>query len=238
MPQLSQEFFQKILQMEGGYQNLTNDNGNYACGKLAGTNRGVSAIAYYEYTGRCPSVSDMMAIDNAFAWSFYNWYWDKFRIDEIEDFDIANLVMNNFMGAPLYAAQSLQRALNRFGYNLAVDGKMGSKTIAATNDAVRQNKAKTYNAIREEWIAYLQNVTWAAALTARVNRHFPAWSETESADESIAAGASFQEARIVAALRGAADGDWSDIGFLILVFMGLLATILAAVQVIAILKAT
>lgn len=223
MPQLSQSFFQKILVMEAGYQDFSNDKGNYACGVLAGTNRGVSAIAYQEYTGRCPSVADMEAIDDAFAWGFYNWFWNRFRIDEIEDTDTANLVMNNFMGAPKYAAQSLQRALNRFGYALAVDGIIGSKTLTALNHAVSQNKATTYNAIRDEWIDYLRGVTYGVAITNRVNKHFPPMGS--QAGQVVAGGIGMQEARIKTMLRAARKGNWRSIGILSLALLGLLVLV-------------
>jgi len=226
MPQLSQSFFQKILFIEAGYQKLSDDKGNIACGILAGTNRGVSAIAYQEYTGRCPSVADMESIDDAFAWDFYNWFWNRFRIDEIEDTDVANLVMNNFMGAPKYAAQSLQRAMNRFGYGLAVDGIIGSKTLTAVNHAVSQNKPASYNAIRDEWIDYLRGVTYGVAITRRVNTHFPPMQV--QTQEVVAGGIGLQEARIKTMIRAARKGNWRDIATLSLILIGLIGLILLA----------
>ena len=220
MPQLSQNFFQTILSMEGGYQAFSDDKGNYACGILAGTNRGVSAIAYQEYTKRCPSVADMQNIDDSFAWGFYNWYWNRLRIDEIEDTDVANLVMNNFMGAPKPAAQALQRAMNRFGYGLAVDGIAGNNTIAAVNHAVSQDKPAAYNAIRDEWIMYLKGVTYGVAITKRVNDYFPAMPQSQSGPV-VSTGIGYQEARIKTMYRSALKGNWRDMVTLCAIILGL-----------------
>ena len=55
------QIFQATLKtIEGGYQAIVADNGNYnSLGQLIGTNHGISAIALEEYLGRVPSVSDM-----------------------------------------------------------------------------------------------------------------------------------------------------------------------------------
>jgi lysozyme family protein len=185
MAVLTQAFFNTILAMEGGYQNDPDDSGNYACGNQVGTNMGIAAPSYQTYTGRCPSVYDMKAIDQAFAWGFYNWYWERFNIHRIENQKLAELVMNNTMGSPANACKTEQRALIRLGYRfvmvdgvrkeVTVDGARGPITIAALNLAARQNLPRIYNAIRAEWIAYLErlNSKFLPGWMIRLNRHFP-----------------------------------------------------------------
>lgn len=213
MSQFTEKFFQKILQMEGGYQAHPADNGNYACGQLAGTKYGIAAVSYQTYTKRCPSADDMKAITEDFARAFYRWYGDFWRIDEVEDQEVYELVFNNFMGSPAQAARALQRALNRFGYALDVDGKMGSKTLAALNSAVAQHQAAVYNAILDEWVAYLNTtqLEFRTGLLNRVANHFPAKSTSDGVAVIDAGGQQYAVARAKSVLFGAMSGVWQDV---------------------------
>lgn len=162
--------------MEGGYQAMPADVGNYACGNLVGTNMGVSAVAFQQWQGRCPTVSDMKGLTQADALAFYKWYWQYYNIDGINNQALAELVMNNTMGAPSQAAKAEQRALQRMGYtNVAVDGARGPITLAALNDAARKDLQRTYNTVREEWINYLGGINsqFRQAWINRMDRHFP-----------------------------------------------------------------
>lgn len=221
MSQFSQDFFEKILAMEGGYQADPDDVGNYVCDKLIGTNRGISAIALREYLGRCPTVADSKGIDDSFAWYFYTWYFGKkSRYLEVEDQETAELLMNNHMGAPARAAEAAQRAMNHFGYGLEIDGIAGSKTIAAINDAVRQNKTVAYNAIRLKWLEYLKttNAKFRDGLIARIENNFPALvlepSEPGAYTDITSGGAGYQVQRAKSVFLGAIRGDEKDIAAL------------------------
>lgn len=207
--------------MEGGYQADPDDVGNYVCDKLVGTNRGISAIALREYLGRCPTVADSKGIDDTFAWHFYNWYFGKkSRYLEVSDQETAELLMNNHMGAPARAAESAQKAMNTFGYGLQVDGIVGSKTIAAINDAVAQNKVAAYNAIRSKWVEYLATTSekFRAGLIARMDENFPILIPDPSQPDAYAdiegAGVGYQASRAKAVLSGAFKGDAKDLAAL------------------------
>lgn len=225
MSQLTPNFFALILQMEGGYQNHPADNGNYACGQLAGTNMGISAIAYYDYTKRCPTERIMRALNRDFAFKFYQWYWRRWRIHEIEYQQVAELLMNNFMGAPKYAAIATQRALNRLGFSLAEDGAMGSKTIAAVNYAVRQNVPLVYNTIREQWIAHLNTTKpeFRQGLLNRVNAHFaPLVIGDATQPSSIhTAGAGLYGGTVYHIFLGAGTGNLTDLFTVLLLAVSL-----------------
>ncbi len=176
MAQLTPAFFQKILAIEGGYQNRADDNGNYACGALIGTKYGVSAVAYQTWVGHCPSVDEIKNMTTATAFDFYAWYFDRYNLYPIENQQFFELLANNTMGSPANAAKVEQRALNKLGYNVTVDGDRGAQTIAALNNAWRKNPAQVYNLIRTDWIAYLQGLNKPQFLDGwmkRLNIHFP-----------------------------------------------------------------
>lgn len=177
MSQLTPQFFQTILKMEGGYQNRPDDTGNYnTCGDLSGTNMGVSAVAFSTWIGRCVSSGEMKALTQTTAFNFYAWYFDLYSLFNIQDQQFAELLMNNTMGSPTGAAKSEQRALNSLGYNVTVDGNRGAQTIQALNDAWKKNPSGIYNGVRDEWIAYLKSLKKPQFLDGwlyRVNTYFP-----------------------------------------------------------------
>lgn len=176
MAQLTNAFFQTILKIEGGYQNRADDSGNYACGKQVGTKYGISAGAFQTWTGRCPTVADMKSLTTADAFQFYAWYFDRYNLYQIENQKLFELCANNTMGSPAGAAKAEQRALNRLGYNVSVDGARGPQTIAALNAAWRKNPAAIYNAIRQEWVDYLNSINKPQFLPSwmyRLNTYFP-----------------------------------------------------------------
>jgi lysozyme family protein len=183
MAKLTKAFFATILKMEGGYQAFPNDIGNYACGNLVGTNMGVSAVAYSDWVGRCPTVEEMTNLDQQTAFNFYAWYFDRYNLYPIKNQKMFELCANNTMGAPLQAIKAEQRALNNLGAILTVDGDRGPKTIAAINAAAAKNFAATYNAIRAEWVNYLNGINseYRAGWINRMNKYFPAIDTTTKA---------------------------------------------------------
>lgn len=176
MAQLTQAFFQKILKIEGGYQAMPDDNGNWACGQLAGTKYGVSAVAYQTWVGRCPTADEMKSITESTAYQFYAWYFDRYNLYTIENQQFFELLANNTMGSPTNAARVEQRTLNKLGYAVSVDGIRGPATIAALNAAWRENPTAIYNGIRAEWIEYLKSLNKPQFLSGwlyRMNHYFP-----------------------------------------------------------------
>jgi lysozyme family protein len=92
-----------ILKIEGGYQINSLDNGNYACGQLVGTNYGISAIAYQDWIGRCPTVADMQNITPLIARQIYKAkYWDKIRGDDFTNQNTANMLFDMQVNHPSY----------------------------------------------------------------------------------------------------------------------------------------
>lgn len=234
MAVLTNDFMTQILSMEGGYQQNPSDSGNYACGQLLGTNMGMSAIALKQYTGRCLSKQEIQSLDVDFARGFYNWFMRFWRINEIDDQDVAELILNNFMGLPAKAGLTAQKAINRFGYGLDEDGIMGSKTIAAINHAVVQNKAVVYNAILNEWIAYIQTtkIEFRQGLLNRMS-NFPPMDEGATPDAAIiSGGASFQLKVISQTIRGAIRGNFKDILSVLLILIVVPGSLIAIIYAI------
>lgn len=184
MSQLTAEFFKVILQMEGGYQNRSDDTGNYnTCGQLAGTNMGVSAVALSTWYGRCVGESEMRAFTQQQAYNFYAWYFNKYGLFQVQNQAFAELLMNNTMGSPAGAAKSEQSALNALGYSVAVDGVRGPATISALNQAFARNPTGTYNAVRGQWVAYLESLNRPQFIDGwmyRMNRFFPPMAGNDS----------------------------------------------------------
>lgn len=159
MAQLTPQFFSKILQIEGGYQNRSDDNGNYCSnGQQVGTNMGMAAISVETWWGRCPTVAEMKALTTDVARAFYAWYFDRFKLFQIQNQELAELLMNNTMGNPSAAARVEQKALVKLGYNVSVDGVRGPQTVAALNEAWQQHGANLYNLIRTMWLDYLKGL--------------------------------------------------------------------------------
>lgn len=158
MAQLTPQFFQKILRIEGAYQNRSDDTGNWACGQLVGTKYGVSAVAFQTWVGRCPTAEEMKALMESTAYQFYAWYFDRYNLYPIENQTFFELLANNTMGSPANAARVEQKVLNKMGYPVAVDGVRGPATLSALNAAWRSNPGAIYNGIRSEWIAYLKSL--------------------------------------------------------------------------------
>lgn len=176
MAQLTPAFFSKILRMEGGWQERSDDNGNYCGGQLIGTKYGVSAVAFSTWVGRCPTVEEMKALSESTAYQFYAWYFNYYNLYPIENQQFFELLANNTMGSPAGAARAEQKALNRLGYSVAVDGVRGQQTITALNAAWRSNPTAIYNAVREEWMNYLKSLNKPQFLPGwlkRMDENFP-----------------------------------------------------------------
>jgi len=126
-----------LKQVEGGYQNLASDNGNYnSLGQRVGTNFGISARFYEGIIKRPPTVADMKAITLPQALGIYKkYFWDDIHGDEIKSQAVANIIADHAInGGEGSIGRIVQRILNNhFGKKLVVDGDIGPRTLAAIN---------------------------------------------------------------------------------------------------------
>ncbi len=133
-----------ILKWEGGFVNDKNDLGG-------ATNKGVTLATFRSVYGQSMGVSDLKNItERQWEHIFKTCYWDKWKGDEIEDQNVANILVDWTWCSGAYGIKIPQRVLG-----VSVDGIVGGKTIAALN--ARDGKA-LFNELKEERIAYIDRI--------------------------------------------------------------------------------
>ncbi|MCO6162595.1 glycoside hydrolase family 108 protein [Flavobacterium sp. NRK F7] len=152
--------FLKILHnVEGGYQELENDSGNYnSLGQLVGTNWGISAKTYERWIKRPPSKTDMMNMPKSVAVEIYKqWYWNVMKGSSFSNQSIANIIIDHGVNAGTgTAAMIAQSVLNDyFGFHLSEDGVIGNQTLTAVNSVSQERLHELYMQAR---IAYYKSL--------------------------------------------------------------------------------
>tara|TARA_R110002111_G_scaffold249679_1_gene313676 strand:+ start:5336 stop:5944 length:609 start_codon:yes stop_codon:yes gene_type:complete len=146
-----------LLAVEGGYQKLVNDNGNYNSNmELVGTNYGISAPVYEKWIGRVPSEKDMRNIKKSTALDIMKkWYWDIIGASQISNQSIANIIVDHGVNAGVRTAGLLvQRLLvAKFNQDLVIDGIIGAKTRLAINTVPAKEFHDAFLDIRKEQYA-------------------------------------------------------------------------------------
>lgn len=133
-----------ILKWEGGFVNDKNDLGG-------ATNKGVTLATFRSVYGQSMSVNDLKNItERQWEHIFKTCYWDKWKGDEIEDQNVANILVDWTWCSGAYGIKIPQRVLG-----VSVDGVVGGKTIAALN--ARDGKA-LFKELKEERIAYIDRI--------------------------------------------------------------------------------
>jgi lysozyme family protein len=166
--------FIPILQkVEGGYQNLSGDDGNYnSLGSRVGTNFGISARFYEGIIGRPPTVADMKAITKEKAKVLYKkYFWDDVQGDTLKSQSVANLVADHAVNSGESPIGTIvQRVLrNDFGKTITIDGDIGPKTAAIMNSV---NQQQLFDKIKKARESYYYNLGgeflngWLVRLTA------------------------------------------------------------------------
>lgn len=150
------QIYQATLKgLEGGYQALVADEGNYnSLGQLIGTNYGISAVALEKYLGRVPSVSDMKTLSYSTALIiFKNEYWDMIKGDYINSQAVAETIVDHAVNSGRKTTvRIVQTVLNQyFGKNLVIDGDMGPITLAAVNSVNANDFFVKFSAAREAY---------------------------------------------------------------------------------------
>lgn len=162
--------FLKILHnVEGGYQELENDSGNYnSLGDLVGTNWGISAKTYERWIKRPPSKTDMIRMPKSLAVEIYKqWYWNVMKGNAFSNQSIANIIIDHGVNAGTgTAARIAQSVLNDyFGFRLAEDGVIGNQTITAINSVNQERLHELYMQARIDYYKSLGSSFYRAWLT-------------------------------------------------------------------------
>jgi lysozyme family protein len=138
-----------VLNIEGGYQNISNDPGNYnSLHQNVGTSHGISAPTYESYIGRPPSIADMKAITIPIATAIYKKnYWDAHNLSLISDQFIANHIFDMFVNmGPPNASEVIQSSINQIVPNqVNVDGIFGKITLNTLNSFIKKYGANNVN---------------------------------------------------------------------------------------------
>lgn len=109
-----------LLDIEGGYSNRPDDLGGE-------TNYGISKRQYPNLDIK--NLTSLKAAD-----IYYTDYWRKFRLNEIGDPEVARILLLAFVNLrPESIGLCVQKAINKLGGNIQLDGIVGSETINMIN---------------------------------------------------------------------------------------------------------
>ena len=102
---------------------------------------------------------------------FKKGYWDKVKGDDYDSLNIAIFVTGMAWGSgPYQAIKSLQKSINDCGVKCAVDGKIGPKTIAASNSIDARKLFDALTAERERFFRAISKGKNAKFLKGWLNR--------------------------------------------------------------------
>ena len=164
-----------LQQVEGGYTDHPNDNGNWTGGKkgvgnLVGTNYGISAPVYARWIGRVPTKTEMKNITKTEAKDIFKaWYWNEVGASQIKHQSVANIIVDHAVNAGVGSASRLtQRVLNNeFGFRLAVDGKIGPLTLRAINSV---DSKRLHDAIKGARLQFYKDINQPTFIKGWTNR--------------------------------------------------------------------
>ena len=167
---------------EQAYNKLKEPEGGYTDGKNQvrdePTNMGIKQSTLDNYATKHPTKdlpADVKYLQPSQAKEIYkDMYWNNTEIPQIENDRVRNAVFDmNVMGG---AARVVQRALNDFSdAGLAVDGKIGPKTVEALNSIPANKVSDFMENLKAERLEYLQQTkNWSTAKggwTKRTNNY-------------------------------------------------------------------
>lgn len=133
-----------ILKWEGGFVNDPLDRGG-------ATNKGITIGTFRQFYGKDASVEQLKRITDA-QWLhiFKSGYWDRWQADQIKNQSVANILVDWVWASGIHGIKIPQRILG-----VAVDGIVGSKTMAALNS---QNPAEFFFRIKDERIKFVEDI--------------------------------------------------------------------------------
>jgi len=153
-----------VSQIEGGYQNMKNDPGNWTggkvgVGKLVGTKYGISAPTLMRFLGRDITEQDMRNLDYETAKQIYKQnYWDKIGGDRLNNQSIANLIYQTAVHFGVNGALNLIKRATGVNYSPEY-----------VNSLSEQQKRDYFNKIKDELVRVYSKSQWAAGFLRRLN---------------------------------------------------------------------
>jgi hypothetical protein len=139
--------FPTLMKLEGGFQNMPEDKGNFYKGENVGTNLGISGAQYERLFGEAPTEEKMRALTPEKVKAVYKEkYWDANKVGEMPT-DLQEMVFNMFvMTSPKNVVKAIQRASGA-----KEDGIMGPQTLKAMRGVSKEE-------IWEEYHKYLKSL--------------------------------------------------------------------------------
>jgi lysozyme family protein len=154
-----------ILHHEGGFVNHPKDPGGM-------TNLGVTKKVWEEWVGHEVDEKTMRGLTPEIVGPMYKVkYWDKVKGDDYDSINIAVFVTGMAWGSGSYQAiKSLQKSINDCGVKCTVDGKIGPKTISASNSIDARKLFDALTAERERFFRAISKGKNAKFLKGWLNR--------------------------------------------------------------------
>ena len=133
-----------ILKWEGGFVYDKDDLGGE-------TNMGVTLATYRSVFGSKKTAKDLKRMTMV-QWGviFKKFYWDKWKADDINDQNVANILVDWLWCSGSYGIKIPQRVLG-----VSADGIVGSKTIAAIN---ARDGRELFDTIKQERKDYIDRI--------------------------------------------------------------------------------
>ena len=135
-----------ILKLEGGY--AANIDGK-TC-----TMKGITLATFRSFYGRNKTCNDLRKItDEQWEHIFKEGYWNRWKADSIESQAIANLLVDWVFTSGVWGIKYPQGVLG-----VAIDGKVGPKTLAAINN--HPDKKKLFQQLWERRKRHFESIAY------------------------------------------------------------------------------
>lgn len=141
----------KTFNLEGGYQNYSNDSANYNSKKqLVGTNHGISAIAYEQYIKRPPTVADMKAITKPIAAKVYEeLFWKPLQGNLIKNDSLAHIMFDAFIASGYEGTKRIKIAINKY-YGKKITPEVRTAITKSEIDSINKaNPSKLFDIVKQ-----------------------------------------------------------------------------------------
>lgn len=152
-------FIPILEKVEGGYQNLSADRGNYnSLGQRVGTNYGISARFYETIIGRPPTVADMKAITKEKAKQLYKThFWDDIQGDYLKSQSVANIIADAAVNGGEEPIGMIVQNILKFDFDksIKIDGDIGLITAQLINSV---NQETLFLKIKQARIDFYKNI--------------------------------------------------------------------------------
>ncbi len=165
-----QPIWEFTLKKEGGFQQLQNDSANYCNEQLIGTKYGISAIAYKQRFGFCPSVEQMqnLTVEQAKIIAYDN-YFVKSGAIYFGNEGISHLVFQEFFGSGYGGMKRVREAINQAANSNLVDVNNKVLTVQEVRKAETLDQKKLFLAIWNNAVEFRKTLPYAKSYLTRWN---------------------------------------------------------------------